>query len=59
MLTTFAVVTLTLCIGSLAQITVPDNYSKVYLTSMVDTSFVVQAKGTTTGSTVVVYVRAR
>ena len=38
----------------LAQAAVPAGYNKVYLTSMVDTSFVVQAKALTSGSTVVV-----
>ena len=55
MLTT-SVITLALSTMGLAQVVVPAGYTKVYLQSMVDTKFVVQAKATTTGSTIVVYV---
>lgn len=51
-----SILALALSTTGLAQVVVPAHYNKVYLTSMVDTKFVVQAKGTTTGSTVVVYV---
>lgn len=50
-----SVLTLSLCVTGFAQTVVPAGYKKVYLTSMVDTKYVVQAKGTTTGSTIVVY----
>lgn len=51
-----SLLTLSLAATSLAAVVVPTGYNKVYLQSLVDTSFVVQAKGVTTGSTVVVYV---
>lgn len=49
-----SIVALSLSATTLAAVVVPENYNKVYLQSLVDTSFVVQAKGVTTGSTVVV-----
>lgn len=51
-----SIVALFLSATTLAAVVVPENYNKVYLQSLVDTSFVVQAKGVTTGSTVVVWV---
>lgn len=51
-----SVIALALSAAGVAQAVVPAGYNKVYLTSMVDVSFVVQAKSVTTGSTVVVYV---
>lgn len=51
-----SIVALSLSATTLAAVVVPENYNKVYLQSLVDTSFVVQAKGVTTGSTVVVWV---
>jgi hypothetical protein len=53
MLTT-SVITIALSTIGFAQAAVPAGYNKVYLQTMVDTKFVVQAKATTTGSTVVV-----
>ncbi|KAF1968725.1 hypothetical protein BU23DRAFT_602010 [Bimuria novae-zelandiae CBS 107.79] len=53
MLTT-SFVAFVLSAAGIAQAAVPAGYNKVYLTSLVDTTFVVQAKGTTNGSTVVV-----
>lgn len=55
MLTT-TVLTLTLSTMGMTQTLVPTGYNEVYLQSMVDLKFVVQAKATTTGSTVVVYI---
>ena len=51
-----SVIALALSATGLAQVVVPAGYNKVYLQSLVDTTFVVQAKGLTSGSTVVVYV---
>ncbi|KAJ4346626.1 uncharacterized protein N0V89_010557 [Didymosphaeria variabile] len=53
MLTT-SVITLAFAATGLAQVSVPAGYNKVYLQTMVDTKFVVQAKAMTTGSTIVV-----
>lgn len=51
-----SVVALALSATGLAQVVVPAGYNKVYLQTMVDTTFVIQAKAVTTGSTIVVYV---
>lgn len=49
-----SVIALALSTMGLTQVVVPAGYNKVYLQSMVDTKYVVQAKATTTGSTIVV-----
>lgn len=54
MLTT-SFVALALAATGLAQFTPPEGYRKVYITSMVDSKFVVVPKSAATGSTVVVY----
>lgn len=53
MLTT-PLVALSLAATAFAQGTIPADYRKVYITSMVDTKFVVVPKAATTGSTTVV-----
>ncbi|KAF2448501.1 carbohydrate-binding module family 13 protein [Karstenula rhodostoma CBS 690.94] len=51
---TASVITFALSTLGFAQAVVPAGYNKVYLQTLVDTKFVVQAKATTSGSTVVV-----
>lgn len=48
-------IALGLAVTAVAQGTIPADYRKVYITSMVDTKFVVVPKAATSGSTTVVY----
>jgi hypothetical protein len=54
LVTTF--LTLALAATGLAQVPVPEGYRKVYITSMVNTKFVLMGKTPTAGATLVVYV---